>query len=126
MLVITPSGPAVEGQAYSLMCDLMGDESLAVSETRIRWDKVTSASTTEAFHGAIYSIATLSRDDAGEYNCVASITSPYLNGSPVLTQTVTINLTRKCTLDYNYARPSLTNLAQLLVFPGSLHQKASW
>ena len=95
MLVITPSRPAVEGQAYSLTCDLMGDESLAVTETRIRWDRVTPTFMSEVFRGATYSFAALSRDDEGEYNCVTRITSPYLNSRSFLTQTVTISLTCK-------------------------------
>ena len=93
--MITPSGQTVEGQAYSLTCDLMGDESLAVTETRIRWDRVTPTFMSEVFRGATYSFAALSRDDEGEYNCVTRITSPYLNSSPVLTQNVTIYLSRK-------------------------------
>ena len=95
MLVITHSGPAVEGEAYSLTCDLMGDESLAVTETVIRWDRVTQTVMSEVFRGATYFFALLSRDDEGEYNCVTRITSPYLNSSPVLIQRVTISLARK-------------------------------
>ena len=39
-LVITPSGPPIEGETYSLTCDLMGDELLEVTATSIRWDKI--------------------------------------------------------------------------------------
>ena len=95
MLVITPSGPALEGQSYSLTCGYIGDESLAVSETTLRWDKVAPTIMKEVFRGVNYSFAALTHDDEGKYRCVSRITSPYLSSRPVLTQTVTISLTCK-------------------------------
>ena len=91
MLVITASGSTIEGQTYSLTCDLMGDESLDVTEAnrRVRWDKVGEQ------HGinrtATLSFNPLSRDDEGEYRCTTSIRSPY--AIRTLTEIVTTSFT---------------------------------
>ena len=87
MLVITPSGPAaIEGEAYSLSCDLMGDESLSVSNRRFRWDRLTPTYQWGIHYNRILSFDPLSRDDGGKYRCTTTITSPYL-----LTSTRTIS-----------------------------------
>ena len=56
-LVITPNGSPNEGHSYSLTCDLMGDESLDVTATSIRWDRITPASQSQS---GIHRTATLS------------------------------------------------------------------
>ena len=94
-LIITPNGSPIEGHTYSLTCDLMGDESLDVTATSIRWDRHTPTSQ----HG-IHRIATLSfnpllRDDEGEYRCTTNIISPYLTRSQTRNNTTSFTVIRK-------------------------------
>ena len=97
-LAITLSGreQANEGQAFSLSCDLMGDESLEV--TNIRWDRLTPVSVAEmGIHtGHVLSFDTLSRDDEGQYRCTTTITSPYLINNLTKNAVENITVNRKC------------------------------
>ena len=95
MLVITPNGSLLEGQTYSLTCDLTGDESLDVPEAdrRVRWDKVGEQ------HGihrtATLSFTPLSRDDEGEYMCTTNIRSPYLTNNRTRVNMISFTVNRK-------------------------------
>ena len=90
-LVITQNGPPNEGQTYSLTCDLMGDESLDVTATSIRWDRLTPNFMMEFRRGATLSFNPLSRNDEGQYRCTTNIMSPYTTNS--LTKMVTTSFT---------------------------------
>ena len=87
--VITASGQSIEGQSYSLACEVVGDESLAVNSSTLRWDRVggsrgISQEPTLTFNP-------LSPDDTGEYRCISTITSPYLTGTRTVMTTITIS-----------------------------------
>ena len=91
MLVITPNGSANEGQAYSLSCELTGDESLAVIMRHFQWETLTSRAQVDE-HNLLFD--PLSRDDQGEYRCTTTITSPYLTGNH--SRTMVKNIVVKC------------------------------
>ena len=93
-LTITGSNSPSEGQTYSLTCDLMGDESLAVSETSIRWDRITPNFQRAVHREATYTFDPLSCDDKGQYMCTTNIISPYT--SPSHTRNTTTTLTFNC------------------------------
>ena len=91
--VIRASGQSNEGQTYSLMCEVMGDERLAPTGQIFRWDEVGALS-------GISRVATLTfnplrRDDAEEYRCTSTFSSPYLTGSRTVTQTRTLTVNRE-------------------------------
>ena len=94
-LVITPNGSPIEGQTYSLTCDLMGDESLDVPDVdrRYRWDKVRVRA--DIHRTATLSFTPLSRDDEGEYKCTTNIMSPYLTNSQTRVTTTSFTVIRK-------------------------------
>ena len=86
--VITASGQPVEGQRYSLTCEVVGDELLRVSSRSLRWNKdgvETSSNPTLTFNS-------LSPSDAAEYRCTSTITSPYLTGTHTVTTTMTVTV----------------------------------
>ena len=86
--VITASGQSIEGQSYSLTCEVVGDESLAVSNRLLRWDKdgvETSRNPTLTFNP-------LSPSDAAEYMCTSNFLSPYFTESRTVTTTVTVTV----------------------------------
>ena len=56
----------------------MGDESLDVTERRIRWDKLTPTYQHGIHRGPTLSFSSLKRPNEGEYRCTQTITSPYL------------------------------------------------
>ena len=87
-LVITTNGSPIEGQTYSLTCDLMGDESLDV-DVIIVWERPSSVS--QDALSLIFEPLNCTHD--GDYICTAMINSPYLNDMIVLnkTETVTVN-----------------------------------
>ena len=95
MLVITPSGPANEGQAYSLSCDLTGHESLAVTQRTFQWNRLTPTFQDDVSSTTALSFTPLSHSDGGEYRCTATITSPYLSGDHSISRTETIIFSRK-------------------------------
>ena len=94
-LVITPNGPAAEGQTYSLTCDLMGDESLDVADVdnRFRWDRLTPT-----FQSTLIRAPTLSFTpalmvaDEGQYECINNINSQYIIGSITFIETFTVSV----------------------------------
>ena len=94
-LVFSTSGPPNEGQSYSLTCDLMGDESLAVSATSIRWDRLTPNFMMAVHRGATLSFTSLSRDDEGQYMCTTNIMSPYTTSSQTEMETTSFTVIRK-------------------------------
>ena len=94
-LVITPNGSPNEGQTYSLTCDLMGDESLAVTATNIRWDRLTPTFQHGIHRTATLSFTPLSRIDGGQYRCTTNIMSPYTTNSPTRICTTTLTVNRK-------------------------------
>ena len=89
--VITASGQPDEGQSYSLTCEVRGDERLAVSSSTLRWDK----DGREYSRNPTLTFNPLRRDDAGEYRCTSTFSSPYLTGSRTVTQTRTLTVNRK-------------------------------
>ena len=95
MLVITPSGSPIEGQTYSLTCDLMGDESLDVTATSIRWDRHTPTFQHGIHRMATLSFTSLSRNDEGQYRCTTNIMSPYTHNSQTRINTTTLTVNRK-------------------------------
>ena len=92
-LAITPSGPASEGQTFSLSCDLIGDESLAVTNRRFRWDRETPTFQKGIHTGQTLSFNPLSRDDDGQYRCTTTINSTYLTATrtEITAETITVN-----------------------------------
>lgn len=87
-----------EGQSYSLTCTVRGDELLAVSERRFRWDKIgysmgLSRELTLAFNSILYS-------DAGEYQCTSILSSPYLMEPLMVTSVARISVHRKFTVNW--------------------------
>ena len=98
MLVITPNGSLIEGQTYSLTCDLMGDESLDVTERRFRWDRLTPTYNETILRAATLSFTPLTAADAGDYRCTNTITSPYLTSTRTQLRTATVVVFGK----YNY------------------------
>ena len=94
-LVITPNGSPNEGQTYSLTCDLMGDESLAVTESSIRWDRLTPTPQYGISQTATLSFPSLTAADAGNYRCTNIITSPYLTSTSTNMEIATISVTGK-------------------------------
>ena len=103
-LVFSTSGPPNEGQTYSLTCDLMGDESLAVSATSIRWDRLTPNFMMTVHRGATLSFTSLSRDDEGQYMCTTNIMSPYTTSSQTEMETTSFTVIRK-----KFTPPNLYN-----------------
>ena len=95
MLVITPNGSPIEGETYSLSCDLMGDESLDVTVSSIRWDRLTPTFKMGILREATLSFTPLTVADAGDYNCTNTITSPYLTSTRTETQTETVSVNGK-------------------------------
>ena len=91
-LVITANGLRIEGETYSLTCDLMGDELLAVSVRTVRWDRLTPSLQMGIHHVATLTFDSLSSQDEGEYRCVTTITSPYLTSDQTPTQTVALSV----------------------------------
>ena len=85
--VITPSGQLGVGLSYSLICEVRGDELLAVSDRSLRWDK----DGVEASRNPTLTFNPLSPSDAAEYRCTSTITSPYLTGTRTVTTTFTIS-----------------------------------
>ena len=95
MLVTTANGSTIEGQTFSLTCDLMRDESLDVPEAnrRVRWDKVGEQ---RGIHRtATLSFNPLSRDDEGEYRCTTNIMSPYLTSNRTRVNSTSFTVIRK-------------------------------
>ena len=95
--IIIPNGPPIEGQTYSLTCDLMGDESLDVADVdnRFRWDRLTPSLQTGILRAATLSFTPLTLADTGDYMCTNNIVSPYLTDSITHTETFTVSITGK-------------------------------
>ena len=93
-LTITSDESPVEGENYSLTCDLMGDDSLGVTEMRFRWDRLTPAFDEGILRAATLSFTPLTRDDEGEYRCTNTISSTYA-GSQTRVETRTLRVNRK-------------------------------
>ena len=97
-------------RSYSLTCEVRGDEQLAVSSITLRWDK----DGTEYSRNPTLTFNPLRRDDAGEYRCTSTFSSPYLTGSRTVTQTRTLTVnsmytpklcTSRCTFLPAHVRP---------------------
>ena len=110
-LVFSTSGPPNEGQTYSLTCDLMGHESLAVSATSIRWDRLTPNFMMAVHRGATLSFTSLSRDDEGQYMCTTTIMSPYTTSSQTEMETTSFTVIRK-----KYTQPNMYNVLHAFLF----------
>ena len=89
-LVITSNGSPTEGQTYSLTCDLMGDEALDVTESSIRWDRLTPTPHYGISQAATLSFTSLTVADAGDYRCTNTITSPYLTSTNIEIATISV------------------------------------
>ena len=94
-LVVTPNGSHVEGETYSLTCDLVGDESLDVADVnnRFRWDRLTPSFQEAILRAATLSFTPLTLADTGDYICTNNFVSPYLIGSITHTETFTVSIT---------------------------------
>ena len=103
--VITASGQPNEGQSYSLTCEVRGDERLAPTRQRFRWDKVGESSNISRV--ATFTFNPLRRDDAGVYRCTSTFFSPYLTGSRTLTRTIVVTVNR----EYNDGKKILPAIA---------------
>ena len=75
----------------------MGDESLDVTATSIRWDRITPASQSQngIHRTATLSFTPLSRDNEGEYRRTTNIISPYLTSSQTRVNTTNFTVIRK-------------------------------
>ena len=94
-LIITPSGSLIEGQTYSLSCELMGGETLDVTATSIRWDRIAPTFQNGVHRTATLSFNPLSRDDEGQYMCTTNIMSPYTTRSLTEMETTSFTVIRK-------------------------------
>ena len=77
----------MEGQRYTLTCAVSGDELLAPTNRRFRWDK---GSSTGIHNGATLTFNQLRPDDAGDYRCTVSFDTRFLTGTQTLTATVRV------------------------------------
>ena len=75
-----------DGQSISLMCEVIGDEKLAVSSSTLQWDK----NGREFSQTPTITFNTLSPDDAAEYTCTSTINSQYLNGNHTVMSQITL------------------------------------
>ena len=80
--VIMTSGNFNEGSYFVLMCMVIGDERLAVSNRTFRWYRVNSMAVLP--EGANLTFDHLSPQDEGDYRCNSTIISPYLTDSLTL------------------------------------------
>ena len=87
---ITASGQPDELHIYSLTCEVRGDERLASTDQRFRWDEV--GGRLDISRAATLTFNPLRRDDAGDYRCTSTFISPYLTGSRSVTQTRTVTV----------------------------------
>ena len=94
-VTITANNSPIEGQTYSLTCDLMGEDSLAVTQRNIRWDQLSPTFMREVHRGATLSFDPLSCDDGGQYQCITNIRSPYTTINHTRTESTTFTVTCK-------------------------------
>ena len=73
----------------------MGDESLDVTATSIRWDRFTPNLQMAVHRGATLSFTPLSHDDEGQYRCTTNIMSPYTTNSLTKRETTSFTVIRK-------------------------------
>ena len=73
----------------------MGDESLDVTATSIRWDRVTPTFQHGIHQTATLSFTSLSHEDEGQYRCNINITFPYTTSSLTAMGTTSFTLIRK-------------------------------
>ena len=79
-VVITPTGTAVVGQSYSLICSVSGADSLSPTSTTYRWYNESSNPRSQVGTTSTYSFTRLRPYHAGQYTCEVTVASPYLNG----------------------------------------------
>ena len=84
------------------MCEVRGDERLAVSGRRFRWDR--AGGRMGIAHEANLTFIRLSRADEGNYTCTSTITSPYLTSSLTVNITVGVEIGRKFTIDHKFGQ----------------------
>ena len=78
--VITTRGQLHEGQAYSLTCDVRGDEQLQPISRRFRWDKVVVGSTDIILsREPTLMFSNLQRTDTGTYRCTSIFGSSHFS-----------------------------------------------
>ena len=77
----------MEGERYTLTCAVSGDDLLAPTNRRFRWDK---GSSTGIHNEATLTFNQLHPDNAGDYRCTASFDTPFLNGTQRLTESVRV------------------------------------
>ena len=83
----------MEGQDFSLTCEVGGTEMLAINSTSYRWDRV--GGTVGLSRTAVLSFHPAVRDDGGEYRCTIDIISPSIPDPYTVTSTSHISITRK-------------------------------
>ena len=122
-LVITPNGSPIDGQTYSLTCDLMGDESLDVADVdnRFRWDRLTPTFQSTLIRDPTLTFTpALMVADAGQYECTNNINSPYLTDSTTFTLTFTVSVSGKINHNENeWSDIIVHNSVSMCLFPRS-------
>ena len=73
----------------------MGDESLDVTATSIRLDRLTPNLQMAVHRGATLSFNPLSHDDEGQYRCTTNIISPHTTNSLTKRETTSFTVIRK-------------------------------
>ena len=91
--IITSDESPIEGENYSLTCELMGDDSLGVTERTFRWDRLSPTFADGILRAATLSFTPLTRDDEGQYRCTNTISSTYA-GSQTRVETKTLRVNR--------------------------------
>ena len=82
-LSITSDESPIEGENYSLTCELTGDESLGVTESRFRWDRLSPTRMEGILRAATLTFTPLTRDDEGQYRCTNTISSTYAGSQTI-------------------------------------------
>ena len=77
----------MEGQRYTLTCAVSGDELLAPTNRRFRWDK---GSSTGIHNAATLTFNQLRPDYAGDYRCTASFDTHFLTRTQRVTERVRV------------------------------------
>ena len=91
--LIRTNGTLLEGQSYSLTCELRGAALLAITSPRFRWDEVGGAE--GILRAATLTFNPLSLDNEGIYTCTHSFVSPYLTGTQAVTARATVSVNRE-------------------------------
>ena len=89
-LLITPSGPAVVGMSYVLTCTVSGTDNLEATINPIAFSGPSTTSGSGTSLELPFGILTLT--DAGEYTCIATVSSGLLTSDLELSDTEAVNI----------------------------------